>query len=197
MQEEQQQQHGSGKLHEHGGHGDSGRPRFGMREFLFQDDEAIYGLGQYRGGVMNWRGHVAELKQENTGTAVPVFVSTKGYGVLWDNSSFTRFVDKQQTFISSELGDALNYYFFYGPKIDDVIAGYREVTGAAPMFPKWAFFGDLRMPTSPDPCKNFCVRHPARDKSPFCFSKDLRPWIDSRDSGTFMISCPPQYAKKK
>ena len=111
-----------------------------MKQYLdFQDDEAIYGLGQYRGGVMNWRGHVAELKQENTGTAVPVFVSTKGYGVLWDNSSFTRFVDKQQTFISSELGDALNYYFFYGPKMDDVIAGYREVTGAAPMFPKWAF----------------------------------------------------------
>ncbi len=105
----------------------------------FQTDEAIYGWGQYEGGIMNWRGHVAELKQENTGTAVPVFVSTRGYGMLWDNYSFTKFVDKQQTFISSELGDALNYYFFYGPTIDEVIAAYREVTGPAPMFPKWAY----------------------------------------------------------
>lgn len=104
-----------------------------------QDDEAIYGWGQFEGGIMNWRGHVAELKQENTGTAVPVFVSTRGYGILWDNYSFTKFVDKQQTFISSELGDALNYYFFYGPTLDEVIAGYREVTGSAPMFPKWAY----------------------------------------------------------
>ena len=58
---------------------------------------------------------------------------------IWDNYSFTKFVDKQQTFISSELGDAINYYFFYGPTMDEAIAGYREVTGSAPMFPKWAY----------------------------------------------------------
>lgn len=111
-----------------------------MKQHLsFQKDEAIYGWGQYMDGVMNFRGQVAELMQENTATAVPVFVSTKGYGMLWDNYSFTKFVDKQQTFISSELGDAINYYFFYGPTMDEAIAGYREVTGAAPMFPKWAY----------------------------------------------------------
>ena len=111
-----------------------------MKQHLsFQKDEAIYGWGQYMDGTMNYRGHVAELMQENTGTAVPVFVSTKGYGMLWDNYSFTKFVDKQQTFISSELGDAINYYFFYGPTMDEAIAGYREVTGSAPMFPKWAY----------------------------------------------------------
>jgi len=111
-----------------------------MKQHLcFQKDEAIYGWGQYMDGIMNFRGHVAELMQENTGTAVPVFVSTKGYGMLWDNYSFTKFVDKHQTFISSELGDAINYYFFYGPTMDEAIAGYREVTGSAPMFPKWAY----------------------------------------------------------
>jgi len=105
----------------------------------FQEDEAIYGWGQYPGGIMNWRGHIAELKQENTGTAVPMFVSTRGYGILWDNYAFTRFVDKYQSFITSELGDALNYYFFYGPSIDEVISGYRKITGTAPMFPRWAY----------------------------------------------------------
>jgi alpha-D-xyloside xylohydrolase len=105
----------------------------------FQENEAIYGLGQFTDGVLNWRGQVAELMQENTVTAIPMFVSTKGYGILWDNYSFTKFVDKQQTYISSEMGDGVNYYFFYGPSMDEAIAGYREVTGTAPMFPKWAY----------------------------------------------------------
>jgi alpha-D-xyloside xylohydrolase len=33
----------------------------------------------------------------------------------------------------------VDYYFFYGPTIDQVVAGYRTATGAAPMFPKWAY----------------------------------------------------------
>ena len=39
----------------------------------------------------------------------------------------------------SEAGDLVDYYFFYGPSIDHVIALYRTATGAAPMFPKWAY----------------------------------------------------------
>ena len=39
----------------------------------------------------------------------------------------------------SEVGDAIDYYFFYGPDLNKVIADYRTLTGAAPMFPKWAY----------------------------------------------------------
>jgi alpha-D-xyloside xylohydrolase len=39
----------------------------------------------------------------------------------------------------SEVGEKLDYYFINGPKIDDVIAGYRKLTGRAPMTPQWAF----------------------------------------------------------
>jgi alpha-D-xyloside xylohydrolase len=33
----------------------------------------------------------------------------------------------------------IDYYFMYGPDFDKIIASYRIATGAAPMFPKWAF----------------------------------------------------------
>ncbi|HVU16716.1 MAG TPA: TIM-barrel domain-containing protein [Candidatus Didemnitutus sp.] len=43
------------------------------------------------------------------------------------------------TSLWSEVGDGIDYYFVYGPKLDDVIAGYRRLTGPAPMMPAWTF----------------------------------------------------------
>ncbi len=43
------------------------------------------------------------------------------------------------TSLWSEVGDGIDYYFVYGPELDRVIAGYRQVTGQAPMMPEWAF----------------------------------------------------------
>ena len=42
------------------------------------------------------------------------------------------------TSLWSEVGDGIDYYFVYGPQLDDVIAGYRELTGGAPLMPRWA-----------------------------------------------------------
>jgi alpha-D-xyloside xylohydrolase len=39
----------------------------------------------------------------------------------------------------SEVGEGVDYYFINGPRIDDVIAGYRRLTGRAPMMPQWSF----------------------------------------------------------
>jgi alpha-D-xyloside xylohydrolase len=40
--------------------------------------------------------------------------------------------------LTSEMGDQIDYYFIYGNNIDSVISGYREITGKAPIMPKWA-----------------------------------------------------------
>jgi alpha-D-xyloside xylohydrolase len=39
----------------------------------------------------------------------------------------------------SEVADGIDYYVIAGSTMDDVIAGYREATGTAPMLPRWAF----------------------------------------------------------
>ena len=56
-------------------------------------DEALYGLGQHQFGLMDIKGYDLDLWQRNTVVAVPFFVSSRGYGILWDNTSWTRFGD--------------------------------------------------------------------------------------------------------
>lgn len=43
------------------------------------------------------------------------------------------------TTFRSEVGQAIDYYFFYGPELNRVIADYRQLSGEAPLFPKWAY----------------------------------------------------------
>ncbi len=226
------------------------------QSFVSPPNEHLYGMSQSQDGIWNWRGIPIELRQQNTQTAIPVLISSKGYGLLWNNASLTDFnpVDnevpfrvedataksdaggpnateqidtnskkKEQplavhggTFTSSvegdyvffakegdrskslvievdgkriggvenfwvpytavgvthlsagqtcsvkiigggskvklfarplgetttfrsQVGDVIDYYVFYGPKLDDVIADIRTATGGTPMWPKWAF----------------------------------------------------------
>jgi alpha-D-xyloside xylohydrolase len=106
-------------------------------------NEALFGLGQHQDGVMNRKGSTLHMLNANTQIQIPVLVSNKGYGLFWDNYSTTDFAgnvpSNTQYSFSSETGDLVDYYFFYGPTIDEVIAGYRATTGAAPLFPKWAY----------------------------------------------------------
>ncbi len=211
-------------------------------------------MAECQDGVWNWRGMPIELRQLNTQTALPVLVSNRGYGLLWDNASLTDFnpVDQEiplssaggrapaagptateqlrgrarspagstaartGTFTTAEAGEyvlfakdgdrrneigivvngqtiahlrnlwvpytttgkisvpaytaysvrllgggrgarlyarplgnmttfrstsggSIDYYFFWGPDLDDVVAAYRNATGAAPLWPKWAY----------------------------------------------------------
>lgn len=188
-------------------------------------DEFIYGLGQFQEGIWNWRGIPRQLRQLNTQISIPMIVSSRGYGLLWNNASLTEFnpADAQVTLTNntgtftttaggeyvfmakdgdrrnligvqvngqtiaaitnmwvpytisgkailpanttcsvtllgggkdakifarplgdtttfrSEVGDAIDYYFFYGPGADEIIGGYRLATGDAPLFPKAAY----------------------------------------------------------
>jgi alpha-D-xyloside xylohydrolase len=205
-----------------------------------QDDESLYGLGQRQEGTLNIKGYDFDLWQRNTVVHVPFLVSSRGYGLLWDNTAPSRFGDlrpfepipdahladvskqagglgwegqlvapatgeyqfqaysngqtrvwlagslridhyKQNwateydqfkvrltagerypikvsnsggdtlrlawktpsstsaTSMWSEAGSGIDYYFVYGPEIDQVIAGYRALTGRASMLPDWAF----------------------------------------------------------
>jgi len=58
--------------------------------------EAIYGLGQQQDGRVNYAGENLELTTHNIEIAIPFFASTRGYGVLWNNTSITRFGDPEQ-----------------------------------------------------------------------------------------------------
>jgi len=197
-----------------------------QQSFSAPSDEALYGLGQHQEGIFNVRGLPIRLHQANTNISIPFLLSSKGYGILWNNPSLTDFNPADQsiaidptsgkgkfstgakgvygfllssdnrnqlvvevngqhvidlhnmwlptsasgyveleankeyevsakggpggvqlavrppqdtTTFRSEVGQAIDYYFFYGPELNRVIADYRQLTGEAPLFPKWAY----------------------------------------------------------
>ena len=59
------------------------------QSFLLPPGEGIYGLGQHQQGLMDYRGSVVTLEQTNREVAIPFLVSSRGYGVLWDNPAHT------------------------------------------------------------------------------------------------------------
>ena len=221
------------------------------QEWSANFDESLYGLGQHQNGLIDIKGIDLDLHQSNTEVFIPFMVSSKGYGILWDNTSFTRFgdlsepvplpdttglyatggrpgdvapgagtvnwtgsitppvtgdytfrtystgairlsvgyrtvidhfrqdwlpnediarvhltkgtpvpvklswtgegsskivrllwkapVDNPTTSLWSAVGDGVDYWFVYGPELDHVVAGYRRLTGEAPMMPRWAY----------------------------------------------------------
>jgi alpha-D-xyloside xylohydrolase len=56
-------------------------------------DESLYGLGQRQEGKLDIKGYDLDLWQRNTVVEIPFLVSSRGYGIFWDNTSFTKFGD--------------------------------------------------------------------------------------------------------
>ena len=56
-----------------------------QQTFVSPPDEALYGLGQHQEGILNVRGIPIRLHQANTNISVPFMLSSKGYGLLWNN----------------------------------------------------------------------------------------------------------------
>ena len=108
---------------------------------IYGSREALYGLGQHQAGVWNYRGESVDISQDNSNISVPFLVSSNGYGIFWNNDSRSRFNNRfaNYLYVSSEVADVIDYYFFYGPDLDKVIAAYRELTGQPPLFGKWAY----------------------------------------------------------
>ena len=108
---------------------------------LWGSYESFYGLGSHQAGVWNYRGDAVDISQDNTNIGIPMFLSSNGYGIFWNNASRSRFNNRflNALYVSSEVADAVDYYFLYGPEFDTIISGYQFMTGGVPMFPKWAY----------------------------------------------------------
>ena len=121
----------------------NGEKTFHLERFtnMWETQEAFYGLGQHQGGILNWRGESVDISQDNTNISVPLLLSSSGYGIFWNNASRSRFNNRfvHAFFISSEVAEQMDYYFLYGPDFDQIISSYRQLTGAVPLFGKWAY----------------------------------------------------------
>jgi len=96
--------------------------------------ESLYGLGQHQFGLMDIKGRDLDLWQRNTVVALPVLVSSRGYGILWDNTSRTRFGDLRDpepippALLRDAQGQAggLTATYFADPDFGHAVATRRE-----------------------------------------------------------------------
>lgn len=70
----------------------------GVATLRFQspNDECLFGLGQFQDGYTNIRGLSRRLTQVNTQISLPMLLSSKGYGLLWNNYGLTEFNPSDQ-----------------------------------------------------------------------------------------------------
>ncbi|MGH8297391.1 MAG: PA14 domain-containing protein, partial [Steroidobacteraceae bacterium] len=81
------------------------------QQFGSTPGEAFYGLGQHQQGIVDYKGQDVTLAQHNMAVAVPFVVSSRNYGILWDNDSITRFGDPRPW---QPLSQSLTLYDAHG-----------------------------------------------------------------------------------
>jgi alpha-glucosidase/alpha-D-xyloside xylohydrolase len=109
-------------------------------------DEHYYGLGQEQRGDLDLRDRSVHCWHEygtigGEDVCVPFMVSSRGYGLIWDNPSKTT-IDlgfNQQNVWSSEVGERVSFFVIAGEKSDEIYQGYRQLTGIAHLLPKAAY----------------------------------------------------------
>lgn len=126
--------------------------RFAVTFDMFASD-GLYGLGSHMEDYMNLLGKTLYLTQHNLKAFIPMMVSTRGYGLLFDAGCSMKFVSKPgnggamigqapsgyETTMELEAAKTLDYYFIKGDMPEDVIAGYRWLTGNVAMMPRYLF----------------------------------------------------------
>lgn len=108
--------------------------------------EHYYGLGQQQQGALDLRDHRIRCWHDYSAiggesVCVPFMVSSRGYGLIWDNPSKTT-IDlgfNQQNVWSSEIGDRVSFFVIAGNTTDKIYEGYRQLTGIAHMLPRGVY----------------------------------------------------------
>jgi alpha-D-xyloside xylohydrolase len=108
--------------------------------------EQYYGLGQHQQGFLDLRDHSIHCWQEyheigGETVCVPFMVSSRDYGLIWDNPSKTiiNLGFNQQNVWTSEVGDRVSFFVIAGNNTDQVYEGYRKLTGVTHLLPKGVY----------------------------------------------------------
>ncbi len=117
-----------------------------------QTAESFYGLGDkathlnLKGKrVNNWAmdQYAFGKDQDPLYKAIPFYVglqNNQAYGIFFDNTFRTYFdFSHERRNVTSFWADGgeMNYYFFYGPKMDQVVKAYTDLTGKPELPPLW------------------------------------------------------------
>ena len=106
--------------------------------FLPNDEEKIFGMGQYQQKYLDQKGNMLELSHRNSQAAVPFYISSIGYGFLWNNPAIGKAIfGKNGTEWIAESSKQADYWIVAGDDPKEIEETYTAVTGRAPMMPDY------------------------------------------------------------
>ena len=104
--------------------------------FEAQDGEKIFGMGQYQQPNLDLKGCVLELAQRNSQASVPFYLSSLGYGFLWNSPAVGEAVfGANYTQFRADSADEFDYFVTAGDTPKEILKNYTAVVGRAPEFP--------------------------------------------------------------
>ncbi|MEU7476918.1 glycoside hydrolase family 31 protein [Lentzea sp. NPDC042327] len=108
------------------------------QRFRAYPGERLYGLGQHTHGLLDQKGAVIDLVQRNAEVTIPLLVSDRGYGLLWNSPAIGR-VELAETGTRwvADSARQIDYWVTAGQPAD-VLRAYADATGHAPELPEWA-----------------------------------------------------------
>jgi oligosaccharide 4-alpha-D-glucosyltransferase len=119
--------------------------------FHLSNDEQIFGAGE-RSVPLNRRGYKLDLynsphygygmNADNLNYSVPFIISSKGYGIFFDNPSKS-YVDIGKTnpaiFEYGASSGELTFYVIPGKNVDEIVAKFQALVGTQPIPARWVF----------------------------------------------------------
>ncbi|MDR3598390.1 TIM-barrel domain-containing protein [Clostridium sp.] len=106
--------------------------------FEGNDNEKIYGMGQYQQETFDLKGSTLELAHRNSQASVPFLFSSKGYGFLWHNPAIGKVnFAKNITEWFAESTKQLDYWITAGDSPAEIEMAYGKAVGTVPMMPEY------------------------------------------------------------
>ena len=106
--------------------------------FEAYDDEKIFGMGQYQEKHLDKKGATLELAQRNSQASVPFYVSSRGYGFLWNNPAIgTATFGTNKTEWYAKRTKKLDYFITAGDTPAEIELHYSAAAGRKPMMPEF------------------------------------------------------------
>jgi alpha-D-xyloside xylohydrolase len=102
------------------------------------EGEKIFGMGQYQQPYLDMKGCVVELAQRNSQASVPFLISSRGYGMLWNNPAIGKVTfGKNLTEWIAENTKQLDYWITAGDTPAEIEEAYADAAGKVPMMPEY------------------------------------------------------------
>lgn len=115
-----------------------GTNHFQLQVRFEAQDEKIFGMGQYQQENLDLKGCIVELAQRNSQISIPFALSSRGYGILWNNPAIGKVTfGRNLTEWEAKSTKQMDYWITAGDTPAEIVEQYAQVVGKAPMMPEY------------------------------------------------------------